>query len=86
MNPVFQLTVELLDYKECELSLVGAVVASLDLSCTISMTQAGQCRLAPLIQVKQDSSHLYDYVVHLLLCLHSSLPVDTPLGHGEQFN
>uniref|UniRef100_UPI00358F16CE huntingtin-interacting protein 1-related protein isoform X2 n=1 Tax=Myxine glutinosa TaxID=7769 RepID=UPI00358F16CE len=86
INTFFQLTVELFDYMDSELSLFEAVFASLDLSRAISMTQAGQCRLAPLTQVIQDSSHLYDYVVRLLFRLHSSLPADTLLGHRERFN
>jgi hypothetical protein len=32
---------------------------------------SGQCRLAPLIQVIQDCSHLYHYTVKLMFKLHS---------------
>ena len=48
-----------------------AVFSSLDMSRSVSVTAAGQCRLAPLIQVILDSSHLYDYTVKLLFKLHS---------------
>lgn len=36
-----------------------------------SMTNAGQCRLAPLIVCIQDSSQCYDYIVKLLFKLHN---------------
>lgn len=48
-----------------------AVFSSLDMSRSVSVTAAGQCRLAPLIQVILDCSHLYDYTVKLLFKLHS---------------
>lgn len=47
------------------------VFSSLDMSRSVSVTAAGQCRLAPLIQVILDCSHLYDYTVKLLFKLHS---------------
>lgn len=47
------------------------VFNSLDMSRSVSVTTAGQCRLAPLIQVILDCSHLYDYAVKLLFKLHS---------------
>ncbi|XP_046891906.1 huntingtin-interacting protein 1 [Hypomesus transpacificus] len=71
VNNFFQLTVEMFDYLECELNLFLNVFSSLDMSRSVSVTAAGQCRLAPLIQVILDSSHLYDYTVKLLFKLHS---------------
>uniref|UniRef100_A0A8C2AQD6 Huntingtin interacting protein 1 n=1 Tax=Cyprinus carpio TaxID=7962 RepID=A0A8C2AQD6_CYPCA len=71
VNNFFQLTVEMFDYLDCELNLFLAVFSSLDMSRSVSVTAAGQCRLAPLIQVILDSSHLYDYTVKLLFKLHS---------------
>lgn len=50
---------------------MSSVFNSLDMSRSVSVTAAGQCRLAPLIQVILDSSHLYDYTVKLLFKLHS---------------
>lgn len=47
---------------------------------------SGQCRLAPLIQVIQDCSHLYHYTVKLLFRLHSCLPADTLQGHRDRFH
>uniref|UniRef100_A0A8C0KJD3 Huntingtin interacting protein 1 n=1 Tax=Canis lupus dingo TaxID=286419 RepID=A0A8C0KJD3_CANLU len=72
VNNFFQLTVEMFDYLECELNLFQTVFNSLDMSRSVSVTTAGQCRLAPLIQVILDCSHLYDYTVKLLFKLHSS--------------
>ncbi|XP_042194665.1 LOW QUALITY PROTEIN: huntingtin-interacting protein 1 [Callorhinchus milii] len=86
VNNFFQLTVEMFDYLECELSLFQAVFGSLDMSRSVSVTAAGQCRLAPLIQVILDCSHLYDYTVKLLFKLHSCLPADTLQGHRDRFH
>ncbi|XP_033833314.1 huntingtin-interacting protein 1 isoform X2 [Periophthalmus magnuspinnatus] len=85
VNNFFQLTVEMFDYLECELNLFLSVFNSLDMSRSVSVTAAGQCRLAPLIQVILDSSHLYDYTVKLLFKLHSCLPADTLQGHRDRF-
>uniref|UniRef100_A0A8B9IUE3 Huntingtin-interacting protein 1 n=1 Tax=Amazona collaria TaxID=241587 RepID=A0A8B9IUE3_9PSIT len=79
------LTVEMFDYLECELNLFQTVFSSLDMSRSVSVTAAGQCRLAPLIQVILDCSHLYDYTVKLLFKLHSCLPADTLQGHRDRF-
>nr|XP_019950674.1 PREDICTED: huntingtin-interacting protein 1 isoform X1 [Paralichthys olivaceus] len=85
VNNFFQLTVEMFDYLECELNLFLSVFSSLDMSRSVSVTAAGQCRLAPLIQVILDCSHLYDYTVKLLFKLHSCLPADTLQGHRDRF-
>ncbi|NP_001414998.1 uncharacterized gene LOC463479 [Pan troglodytes] len=85
VNNFFQLTVEMFDYLECELDLFQTVFNSLDMSRSVSVTAAGQCRLAPLIQVILDCSHLYDYTVKLLFKLHSCLPADTLQGHRDRF-
>lgn len=37
----------------------------------VSQMSAVQCRLAPLIQVIQDCSHLYHYAVKLMFKLHA---------------
>ncbi|KAM5229106.1 huntingtin-interacting protein 1 isoform 4-T4 [Ctenodactylus gundi] len=85
VNNFFQLTVEMFDYLECELNLFQTVFNSLDMSRSVSVTTTGQCRLAPLIQVILDCSHLYDYTVKLLFKLHSCLPADTLQGHRDRF-
>lgn len=49
------------------------------------MTNAGQCRLAPLIPCIQDSNQLYDFCVRLMFLLHANLPEDLLVGHRERF-
>lgn len=56
---------------DCVCVCLLTVFSSLDMSRSVSVTAAGQCRLAPLIQVILDCSHLYDYTVKLLFKLHS---------------
>ncbi|KAK2724119.1 huntingtin-interacting protein 1-like isoform X2 [Artemia franciscana] len=86
INNYFQLAVEMLDYMDDILKLAMDVFASLDMSRATSMTNSGQCRLAPMIPCIQDSSPLYDYTVKLLFRLHGALPLDTLAGHRERFN
>lgn len=52
-------------------SILPAVLRQLNTSIAISTMTSGQCRLAPLIQVIQDCSHLYHYSVKLLFKLHA---------------
>uniref|UniRef100_A0AAY4E367 I/LWEQ domain-containing protein n=1 Tax=Denticeps clupeoides TaxID=299321 RepID=A0AAY4E367_9TELE len=84
--PRFQLTVEVFDYMDVELRLAEAVLRQLNTSIAISTLSSGQCRLAPLIQVVQDCSHLYHYTVKLLFKLHACLPADTLQGHRDRFH
>uniref|UniRef100_A0A4W4F9Q7 I/LWEQ domain-containing protein n=1 Tax=Electrophorus electricus TaxID=8005 RepID=A0A4W4F9Q7_ELEEL len=86
INNVFQLTVEVFDYMDVELRLAEGVLRQLNTSIAISTLTAGQCKLAPLIQVVQDCSHLYHYTVKLLFKLHACLPADTLQGHRERFH
>ncbi|XP_054075533.1 huntingtin-interacting protein 1-related protein isoform X7 [Rissa tridactyla] len=86
VNNIFQLTVELFDYLDCELKLSESVFRQLNTSMAVSQMSAVQCRLAPLIQVIQDCSHLYHYAVKLMFKLHSCLPADTLQGHRDRFN
>ncbi|KAA0716380.1 Huntingtin-interacting protein 1-related protein [Triplophysa tibetana] len=86
INNVFQLTVEVFDYMDTELRLAEAVLRQLNMSIAISTLTSGQCKLAPLIQVIQDCSHLYHYTVKLLFKLHACLPADTLQGHRERFH
>ncbi|XP_017307665.1 huntingtin interacting protein 1 related b isoform X1 [Ictalurus punctatus] len=86
INNVFQLTVEVFDYMDTELRLAEMVLRHLNTSIAISTLPAGQCKLAPLIQVIQDCSHLYHYTVKLLFKLHACLPADTLQGHRERFH
>ncbi|EMP37090.1 Huntingtin-interacting protein 1-related protein [Chelonia mydas] len=52
----------------------------------VSQMSSVQCRLAPLIQVIQDCSHLYHYTVQLMFKLHACLPADTLQGHRDRFH
>ncbi|XP_061119062.1 huntingtin-interacting protein 1-related protein-like isoform X2 [Conger conger] len=86
INNVFQMTVEVLDYMDVELKVAETVIRQLNTSIAISTTTSGQCRLSPLIQVIQDSSHLYHFTVKLLFKLHACLPLDTLQGHRDRFH
>ncbi|XP_063310362.1 huntingtin-interacting protein 1-related protein [Pelobates fuscus] len=86
VNNIFQLTVEMFDYMDCELKVSEAVVRQLNSAIAVSQMSAGQCKLAPLIQVIQDCSHLYHYTVQLMFKLHSCLPADTLQGHRDRFH
>ena len=48
-----------------------AVFRQLNTANAVSQMSSGQCRLAPLIQVIQDCSHLYHYTVKLMFKLHA---------------
>ncbi|XP_037016865.2 huntingtin-interacting protein 1-related protein isoform X2 [Artibeus jamaicensis] len=86
INDIFQLTVEMFDYMDCELKLSESVFRQLNTAIAVSQMSSGQCRLAPLIQVIQDCSHLYHYTVKLMFKLHSCLPADTLQGHRDRFH
>ncbi|XP_020825869.1 huntingtin-interacting protein 1-related protein isoform X1 [Phascolarctos cinereus] len=86
VNNIFQLTVEMFDYMDCELKLSESVFRQLNTAIAVSQMASGQCRLAPLIQVIQDCSHLYHYTVKLMFKLHSCLPGDTLQGHRDRFH
>ncbi|XP_058896634.1 huntingtin-interacting protein 1-related protein isoform X1 [Kogia breviceps] len=86
VNNVFQLTVEMFDYMDCALKLSESVFRQLNTAIAVSQMSSGQCRLAPLIQVIQDCSHLYHYTVKLMFQLHSCLPADTLQGHRDRFH
>ncbi|XP_060065039.1 huntingtin-interacting protein 1-like [Ylistrum balloti] len=85
VNNYFEICVDMLDYMDEILTLQQHVFGSLDMSRSNSMTNSGQCRLAPLILCIQDSCQLYDYIVKSLFRLHSSLPPDTLAGHRDRF-
>ncbi|CAN7938158.1 unnamed protein product, partial [Ixodes hexagonus] len=85
VNVFFQVTCEMFDYMDEILALQQAVFGSLDMARSNSMTNSGQCRLAPLIPCIQDSSQLYDYIVKVLFKLHAALSADTLAGHRERF-
>ncbi|KAM8960740.1 huntingtin-interacting protein 1-related protein [Pelodytes ibericus] len=86
VNNIFQLTVEMFDYMDSELKLSESVTRQLNSAIAVSQMSSGQCKLAPLIQVIQDCSHLYHYTVQLMFKLHSCLPADTLQGHRDRFH
>uniref|UniRef100_A0A8C3PEV4 Huntingtin interacting protein 1 related n=1 Tax=Chrysemys picta bellii TaxID=8478 RepID=A0A8C3PEV4_CHRPI len=86
VNNIFQLTVEMFDYMDCELKLTESVLRQLNTAMAVSQMSSVQCRLAPLIQVIQDCSHLYHYTVQLMFKLHACLPADTLQGHRDRFH
>uniref|UniRef100_A0A8C5E4E2 Huntingtin interacting protein 1 related n=1 Tax=Gouania willdenowi TaxID=441366 RepID=A0A8C5E4E2_GOUWI len=76
--PNLEVTDEVLELSLC-------LIVELNTSIAISTLTSGQCRLAPLIQVIQDCSHLYHFTVKLLFKLHACLPADTLQGHRDRF-
>ncbi|XP_056322690.1 huntingtin-interacting protein 1-related protein-like [Danio aesculapii] len=85
INKVFDITGEVLDYMEAGLKLQETVFRQMDSHSTSSTTAVGQCRLAPLVLLIQDSGPLYHFLVKLLFKLHSRIPVDALLGHRDRF-
>lgn len=76
---------EIFDYLDDIIALQVAVFNSINTYRISSMTQPGQCRLAPLITLIQDSNPLYDISVRLMFKLHEKLPNDVLGGHRERF-
>lgn len=48
------------------------VFITMDRTRSNSMTEDGQCKLAPLMMIIQESNQLYDFVVKFLFKLHDS--------------
>lgn len=83
VNVFFQLSCEMFDYLDEILCLQASIFD--DPTRSSSMTNHGQCKLAPLIPCIQDSSQLYDYIVKVLFKLHNVLPPSTLEGHRKRF-
>ncbi|CAG7824331.1 unnamed protein product [Allacma fusca] len=81
----FQMSVEMFDYLDGILELQSEIFKTMDSSRCNSMTNAGQCRLKPLIPCIQDSMLLYDYATKILFRLHAKLSPDLLGGHRERF-
>ncbi|CAH1233278.1 HIP1 [Branchiostoma lanceolatum] len=64
---------------------IPTVFATLDPARSNSMTSTGQCRIAPLMPLILDSSHLYEFILKLMFKLHSCLPADVLDGHRDRF-
>ncbi|XP_055902161.1 huntingtin-interacting protein 1 [Eupeodes corollae] len=85
INFYFQLGVEIFDYLDDIIALQTKVFTSINTFRMSSMTPQGQCRLAPLIPLIQDSNPLYDLSVRLMFKLHANLPNDILTGHRDRF-
>ncbi|XP_065366568.1 huntingtin-interacting protein 1 [Calliphora vicina] len=86
LNLYFQLCVEVFDYLEHILQVQGQIFLAINSYRLSSMTPQGQCRLAPLITLIQDSNPLYDICVRIMFRLHDGLPHDVLMGHRNRFN
>ncbi|XP_017089562.2 huntingtin-interacting protein 1 isoform X2 [Drosophila bipectinata] len=86
LNYCFQLCVEIFDYLEDIIALQQTIFASMNHYRMSSMTPQGQCRLAPIVCLIQDSNALYDMSVRLMFKLHDGLPYDVLSGHRDRFN
>nr|XP_014090946.1 huntingtin-interacting protein 1 [Bactrocera oleae] len=85
INIYFQLCVEIFDYLDDILEVQSRVFTSINVYRMSSMTPQGQCRLAPLITLIQDSNPLYDLCVRVMFKLHDKLPNDILTGHRDRF-
>ncbi|KAH8327853.1 hypothetical protein KR067_001050 [Drosophila pandora] len=86
LNYCFQLCVEIFDYLEDIIALQQTIFSSMNHYRMSSMTPQGQCRLAPIVCLIQDSNALYDMSVRLMFKLHDGLPYDVLSGHRERFS
>ena len=86
LNVYFQLCVEVFDYLEHILQVQSQIFIAINTYRMSSMTPQGQCRLAPLITLIQDSNPLYDLCVRVMFHLHDGLPHDVLTGHRNRFN
>ncbi|KAI8128469.1 hypothetical protein FF38_00329 [Lucilia cuprina] len=86
LNLYFELCVEVFDYLEHILQVQAQIFLAINTYRLSSMTPQGQCRLAPLITLIQDSNPLYDICVRIMFGLHDGLPHDVLMGHRNRFN
>lgn len=85
MDNYFQFCCELFDYIDEILLLQNSIFVSIDRSRSNSMTDQGQCKLAPLILCIQESNQIYDFCVKFLFKLYETLPNDLLEGHRQRF-
>jgi huntingtin interacting protein 1 len=81
----FQFCCDFFDYLDEILVLQNVIFVSMDRNRNNSMTEAGQCKLTPLVLCVQESNQLYDFCVNFMFKLHETLPGDTLEGHRERF-
>ncbi|XP_037960136.1 huntingtin-interacting protein 1-related protein-like [Teleopsis dalmanni] len=85
INIYFQLCVEIFDYLDEIINVQSKIFFSINSYRMSSMSPQGQCRLAPLITLIQDSNPLYDISVRIMFKLHNELPNDILIGHRDRF-
>lgn len=76
---------EVFDYLDHIVQVQSQIFVSVNTYRMSSMTPQGQCRLAPLITLIQDSNPLYDVCVRLMFRLHDGLQHDVLIGHRNRF-
>ncbi|XP_063708140.1 huntingtin-interacting protein 1 isoform X4 [Culicoides brevitarsis] len=84
-NFYFDIITEMFDYLDDIVALQATIFDSITKGRVNSMTPPGQCRLAPLIPLIQDSNPLYDHCVRIMFRLHNNLPADLLTGHRDRF-
>ena len=83
---LFEMGVEFLDQLEATCVFMKSIFNSFELgNKSISLTAAGQCRLAALVPCTHDTSRLLELTTNLIRLLHLALPFDTLEGHRQRF-
>jgi huntingtin interacting protein 1 len=85
INNYFQLCCEFFDYADEIVQFEDSIFVTMDRSRSNSMTESGQCKLAPLVLCIQESNQLYDFCVKFMFKLHDQLPGDVLEGHRDRF-
>ena len=84
---LFEMGVEFLDQLEATCVFMKSIFNSFELgNKSISLTAAGQCRLAALVPCTHDTSRLLELTTNLIRLLHLALPFDTLEGHRQRFH
>ncbi|CAF0771700.1 unnamed protein product [Brachionus calyciflorus] len=85
INNYFQLCCEFFDYLDEILGLQNLIFVTMDRTRSNSMIESGQCKLAPIIMLIQESNQLYDFAVKFMFKLHDNLSGDVLEGHRDRF-
>ena len=84
---LFEMGVEFLDQLEATCVFMKTIFNSFELgNKSLSLTAAGQCRLAALVPCTHDTSRLLELTTNLIRLLHLALPFDTLEGHRQRFH
>ena len=82
----FELAVDFLDRLENAIKMKKKILDSFDIGGrSHSLTSSGQCRLAALVPLTNDTSRLLDALTKLLRLLHLTLTWDMLSGHRDRF-